>query len=212
MVIPLQCFHYPFPSNWFNTGTITVTLQISLYYSTHKVFKSHTKSSLHTLIIKSELTCTQQSQCLNTISLLPISYPGRLAPRARLTQTTFRVSYNHSARTTAENTASARNYKNTCLHHFYCMTYHARVNCTRSIATVRARTTKNTALVLLAACVFQTLPSNGSTCDNIHAQPIYVTLFFLEIYIMQNIFNENFRIQCYLHVILLKMHVRSADF
>jgi hypothetical protein len=29
----------------FNTGTIAVTLQISLHYSTHKVFKSHVKSS-----------------------------------------------------------------------------------------------------------------------------------------------------------------------
>jgi hypothetical protein len=29
----------------FNTGTISVTLQISLYYSTHRVFKSHIESS-----------------------------------------------------------------------------------------------------------------------------------------------------------------------
>jgi hypothetical protein len=43
----------------FNTGTITVTLQISLYYSTHKVFKSQVKSSLHRLTFKSQLICTQ---------------------------------------------------------------------------------------------------------------------------------------------------------
>jgi hypothetical protein len=30
----------------FNTVTVTVTLQISLHYNTHKVFKSHVKSSL----------------------------------------------------------------------------------------------------------------------------------------------------------------------
>jgi hypothetical protein len=43
MAIPLQSFSYPFPGN---IGAITVTLQISLHYSTHKVFKSHVKSSL----------------------------------------------------------------------------------------------------------------------------------------------------------------------
>jgi hypothetical protein len=39
MAIPVQKFPYPFPGNGFNTGTITVTLQISLRYSTHKIFK-----------------------------------------------------------------------------------------------------------------------------------------------------------------------------
>jgi hypothetical protein len=65
MTIPLQRFTYPFPGNGFSyTGTITVTLQISLHYSTHKIFKSHVKSSeadfLYSsallVLIRSELT------------------------------------------------------------------------------------------------------------------------------------------------------------
>jgi hypothetical protein len=45
MVIPLQIFPNRFLATDFNTGTITVTLQIPLHYSTYKVFKSHVKAS-----------------------------------------------------------------------------------------------------------------------------------------------------------------------
>jgi hypothetical protein len=44
MAIPLQNFSIRFLATDFNTGTITVTLQISLHCSTQKVFKSHVKS------------------------------------------------------------------------------------------------------------------------------------------------------------------------
>jgi hypothetical protein len=44
---PFLCniFHIRFLTTDFNAGAITVTLQISLHYSTHEVFKSHVKSS-----------------------------------------------------------------------------------------------------------------------------------------------------------------------
>jgi hypothetical protein len=145
MAIRRQCVHYPFPGNGLNTGTLTITLPISLYYSTHEVFKSHTKSSLHRLTFKSELTCTQYS-----IPLLSFSYPGRLAPRAPLTQMTFRVLYNHSARTTAENTAPV--LLPACI--------------ARCIATVFARTTE-TALLYFWSRVLRALLSNGSRRHNI---------------------------------------------
>jgi hypothetical protein len=45
MAIPLQSFPTRFLATDFNTVTITVTLQIALHYSTHKVFESHVKSS-----------------------------------------------------------------------------------------------------------------------------------------------------------------------
>jgi hypothetical protein len=51
MAIPLQSFPYPFPAKGFNTETITVTLRISLHYSTHKDFKSHVTSSLVDFLI-----------------------------------------------------------------------------------------------------------------------------------------------------------------
>jgi hypothetical protein len=52
-------FTIRFLATHFNTGTITVTLQISLYYNTYKVFKSHVISTLHRLTFKSQLNCTQ---------------------------------------------------------------------------------------------------------------------------------------------------------
>jgi hypothetical protein len=55
----------------FNTGA--VTLRILLYYSTHKFFKSHAKSSLHRLTPKSELTCARKPRCLD--SSVPLLCP-----------------------------------------------------------------------------------------------------------------------------------------
>jgi hypothetical protein len=45
MATLMQIFPMLFLATDFNTGTITVTLQISLHYSAHKIFKSHVKSS-----------------------------------------------------------------------------------------------------------------------------------------------------------------------
>jgi hypothetical protein len=42
-------------------------------------------------------------RCPSSILLLPVSYPGSLVPRAMMHQTIFRVFYNHSARTTENN-------------------------------------------------------------------------------------------------------------
>jgi hypothetical protein len=75
MAKPWKCFHYPFPVNGSYTGTIKVslnhTLQISLYYSTHKVFKSHV--NLHQLT-----SCTLQS---NSVSCVVAPNVFKITPR-----------------------------------------------------------------------------------------------------------------------------------
>jgi hypothetical protein len=105
---------------------------------------------------------------LNLIPLLPISYLSRLALQAPLTQTTFRVFYNHSARITAENSLAADIQKTpACITSTVVWRHRARLSCPRFIATVRARTSENSAPVFLAACMLWALPSNWSTCHNI---------------------------------------------
>jgi hypothetical protein len=45
MAIPLQIFPICFLATDYNTGSLTVTLQVSLHYNKYSVFKSHVKSS-----------------------------------------------------------------------------------------------------------------------------------------------------------------------
>jgi hypothetical protein len=50
-------------------------------YQSHCHFKSHMEPSFHSLIPFSPLFCNCQFRRLNSIPLLPSSYPGRLASR-----------------------------------------------------------------------------------------------------------------------------------
>jgi hypothetical protein len=98
-------------------------------------------------------------QFLNSILLLPILYPGRLASRARQLQTNFRVFYNHSARTTSENTA----YLLLCDVTAYVRMCLVRVARQRSV-----HGPKKTLLLYCQECAFTApLPSNEFTCHNI---------------------------------------------
>jgi hypothetical protein len=78
----MQSFSYPFPgTEFFYTGAITVPLQISLYYSTHKVFKSHVKSS-------------QADFLYSSVLLVPI----RSLPKVRVRVTLRLAVYHQSVR------------------------------------------------------------------------------------------------------------------
>jgi hypothetical protein len=101
----------------FNTGTIQITLQIWLYYSKHKVFKSPSKSSFQ---VRTDLrSIIPIPQFLNSTPLSPISYRGSLAIPARLTQTPFRI-FITTRHGPQQKTQSRRELtENTYLHHFF---------------------------------------------------------------------------------------------
>jgi hypothetical protein len=63
----------------------------------HCHFKSHIKSSYHSLISFLPLFCNSQ---LNSALLLPSSYPGRLASRNPTRRPNWILLYNHFVRTT----------------------------------------------------------------------------------------------------------------
>jgi hypothetical protein len=84
----------------FNTGTVTGslnhTLQISLYYSTYKVFSSQPDVQLPTELHSVILT----PQFFKSVPLLPNSYPSGLASRNSTDSNDFLCPfYNPSART-----------------------------------------------------------------------------------------------------------------
>jgi hypothetical protein len=112
-----NAFTIRFLATDFNTGTITITLQISLYYNTYKVFKSHVKSSFHRLTFKSQPTWTQSFWCLNSsIQLLCFRAHILAGWRSKLDwqQTIFVVLYNLPART-IQKTSIAQCLASLCL-------------------------------------------------------------------------------------------------
>jgi hypothetical protein len=130
--------------------------------------------------------------------LCSVSYAGRLAPQARLTQTSFRLFCNHSARTTAENKASlllcdVTAYARRCL---------ARVAWQRSV-----REPQKTVLLYCQKCVFiGPLPSNGSTCHNIHMfQEAFLALcnFYIYLssltYLLRSSYTSRCRVSFFFH-------------
>jgi hypothetical protein len=105
MAKPWQCFHYPFPVNGFYTRTIKVslnhTLTISLYYSTHKVFKSLVKFHRPTSNSSSTtnfpwLNLTLQSNSVNCLVALNVfKITPRHGPRTENTCHMFAISPIH---------------------------------------------------------------------------------------------------------------------
>jgi hypothetical protein len=145
----------------FNTRTISVTLQISLYYGTHQIFISHVKSSQIRLLV---LFCTPQAYCL----LLPLTTTASQS-QSYITTDGQLKNFAHI------DAARTRITENICyvfaiqaVHWRAGWTYRKHVTLPLLVVWRHRRHKENTAPLLLAAYVLRALPSNGFTWQSIH--------------------------------------------